>query len=531
MFKAFFLLWLVVFAPIFFLIMPHYFNPLPVINSYATKSFFVKTFSGTFYLLEKNLQATPSAQWPEKIKQLSANFGYPLRLMPLHFATENPALQAQLNANEFAFSNGEPELLFKRVLNSQWVISMALDESTTETISRGSRGPVYLMLQEFNHTPQEQWPEILDHLAEYFYFDLKILPMENLTFAPDKMQDLADGQLIWLTQADGQLIFFQQLPDQKSVLSAGALLAIDSNIEWIYLTFGIIFILLVSIGMFLWVYPLWRDLKRLTVTATSFGDGFLQQRAELAKNSVIARLGQSFNIMANRIEKLILGHKELTNAIAHDLRTPLYRLRFAFDMLDGDDVTVEQRQKYRHSINTSIDDLDHLISQTLVLSRYSRTMDISHFSECKLAEKISNEIELFRLEHTQLSINFETCTELSERLLWVDSRALLRALNNLLSNASRYAETSIKISLNRARKDCVLTVEDDGPGINQQQWEKIFQPFAQLENIQRGNLGGHGLGLAIVQQIALWHKGHVNVTHSTLGGAKFEIRWPEKLKP
>ena len=530
MFKAFFLLWLVVFAPIFFLIMPHGYSPLPLVNDFALKSFFVKTYSGTFYLLQKRLQASPSEQWPTQIKQLSSEFSYELRLLPLHSATEDPSLQAQLQANEFVFSNGEPELLLHRVFNSQWVISMALDISEKETISRNSRGSVYLMKQEFEGVPSERWPEVLADLAAHFHFNLNILANAELNQELDqnKLDQLAKGQLVWLTQPDGQLMFYHQLPGKKSVLKAGAI-TVNTNTQWIYLAFGIIFVLTVSIGMFLWVYPLWRDLNRLTATATDFGDGYLEQRADLVKNSVISRLGLSFNIMADRIEKLILGHKALTNAIAHDLRTPLYRLRFAFEMLDDEDISEQEQQKYRHSISTSIDDLDHLINQTLVLSRYSRAMDITHFSECKLAGKITDEIEQFRLEHSTLSVDFERDNDLAEYQFFVDHRALLRALNNLLSNASRYANTKVKVALSTDQQDCVLTVEDDGPGINKEQWEKIFQPFAQLENVQRDSASGHGLGLAIVQQIALWHKGQVHITHSSLGGAKFEIRWPLDL--
>ncbi len=529
MFKAFFLLWLVVFTPIFFLIMPHGYSPLPLVNNFALKSFFVQTYSGTFYLIEKRLQTIPPELWSDHIKQLSSEFGYELHLLPLHSATTDPTLQHQLQANEFAFSNGEPELLLHRVFDSQWVISMALDVTVSEAISQSSRGSVYLMIQEFNEVPNAQWPEVLSYLKSHFHFDLDIMIMSDLRLDPGKTKKLNQNQLVWIAQPDGKLIFYHQLPDQKSVLRARAI-AVSSNAQWIYLVFGIIFVLMVSIGMFLWVYPLWRDLNRLTTTATDFGEGYLAQRAKLPKNSVIARLGLSFNIMADSIEKLISGHRELTNAIAHDLRTPLYRLRFAFDMLDDDDITKAEKQKYRRSINNSINDLDHLISQTLVLSRYSRAKDITHFTHCKLAETMTQEIAHFCQENPALSVEFKLETQLAHSLFLVDERAVIRAFNNLLSNASRYANTKIKVSLCKEHQDYILTVEDDGPGIEKVQWEKIFQPFVQLENQQRDTSCGHGLGLAIVQQIAHWHKGQVTIAQSNLKGAKFEIRWPSNLK-
>ena len=188
--------------------------------------------------------------------------------------------------------------------------------------------------------------------------------------------------------------------------------------------------------------------------------------------------------------------------------------------------TPEEYEKYRRSIDTSIENLDHLISQTLVLSRYSRTMNINQFSESKLAEIIANEVEQLSLEHANLTLNFNVDEKLKEHIFFVDCRALLRALNNLMTNASRYANSTIKVSLLSEDNNALLIVEDDGPGINPEHREKIFQPFIQLENIQRDISHGHGLGLAIVEQVALWHKGNVVVTKSGIGGAKFELRWP-----
>jgi two-component system sensor histidine kinase RstB len=527
MFKAFFRLWLLVFAPIFFIILPHGYSPVTYINHSALTSYFSSIYSGTFYLLEKNLKATSPEQWQNQISQLSQEFGYELRLLPLQSAIDNSPSPQVLKENEFVFVNSEPELLLRRVEGSQWVLSMTLDASEQEVLSRNSQGSVSLIKREFKGVPAEQWPAILAELSAKFLFDLAILPKTELQLKQDEMFNLSNNKLVWTRRTDGQLLFYQQLPNPDFVLQAGAVEP-EVSAPFIYLMFGIVFILLISIGMFCWVYPLWRDLGRLTATAVGFGNGYLEKRAQLAKTSVIARLVVSFNNMADRIEKLILGHRELTNAIAHDLRTPLYRLRFAFEMLDGDDVTKEEKQRYRLSISNSIDDLDHLINQTLVLSRYSQAMDISHFSECDLINIISEELQYYKLEHPTLTISFNDEQNLEGQPFFVDNQGMLRALNNLLSNASRYAQSRISVSFTVSEDNYALIVEDDGLGINEQKWEEVFQPFTQLESTQRGASSGHGLGLAIVQQIAIWHKGEVTINKSSLGGAKFIVSWPVK---
>jgi len=487
----------------------------------------IKQESGTFHLIEQALIAIPNDQWPKKIEDLASKFGNKLALLPLQTATNNQLHQQDLQANEFVFIYGMPSVLLRRIDNSPWVISLTMGVSQMELITRGVHGPVYLALQLFESRPSEQWPELLKELSLDFPHEFVILTKLDLTLPQDKMAKLNNNELVWEVRSQNQAIVHVLLPDQKSILRVIST-PVDNSFHIAIIV--VIFFATVSIFLFIWVYPLWRDLKRLSITADNFGNGYLTQRAELAKSSVVSRLAHSFNQMADRIEKSIEGQKELTNAISHDLRTPLYRLRFAFEMLNCSDTTEIKQKKYRNSIDTSIDDLDHLIDQTLILSRYNRTMDISHFSTCALAEKIIDEVDYFRLENPALIVDFDISPELEERMLFVDSRALLRALNNLLSNASRYSKEHIKVSLIIDENNYQLTVEDDGPGISESQWPSVFEPFVQLKNSHRSTASGHGLGLAIVKQIALWHKGNIDISHSTLGGAKFDFSWPLQLK-
>ena len=527
MFKAFSLLWLVVFLPIIFLIFSYGYSPVWLFNSYTVKSNLVNQGSGTFYLIEQELNVIPEAQWQQKIALLAQEFGFELQLLPLHDATQDAIHQQDLHDGNYVVMQGFSGKLLRRIGNSQWVISSALGISESEHYTRTTKGAVYLMRKTFDGKPRQQWPELLDELSRNFGYQLTILPVAELTLTKDKITQLENNELVWHKVSATELYFYGILPDGKSALRA---ITPPVNEGGAFFVIFVIFILIVSICMFIWVYPLWRDLKRLSITADNFGDGYLTQRAELAKTSAVARLGRSFNQMADRIEKLIQGQKELTNAIAHDLRTPLYRLRFAFEMLNADEATEKEQQKYKRSIHTSVDDLDHLINQTLILSRYNRVMDISHFSECDLASNIANEIDHYSLENKELTVSFDLSPELKNSLLLVDNRALLRALNNLLSNAARYAKKQVKVNFDIDNTWYVLSVEDDGPGISEQQWQSVFEPFVQLKNTHRNTANGHGLGLAIVQQIAIWHKGHAKITHSVLGGVKFNLRWPRPLK-
>lgn len=103
---------------------------------------------------------------------------------------------------------------------------------------------------------------------------------------------------------------------------------------------------------------------------------------------------------------------------------------------------------------------------------------------------------------------------------------MARALGNLLQNARCHAHEQIVVSFTREGTDYLLSVEDDGPGIPESDRACIFEPFTRLDASRDRDTGGYGLGLAIVSRVAQWHDGSVCVTDSSLGGARFVLRWP-----
>jgi two-component system sensor histidine kinase RstB len=110
---------------------------------------------------------------------------------------------------------------------------------------------------------------------------------------------------------------------------------------------------------------------------------------------------------------------------------------------------------------------------------------------------------------------------------WVnaDAHHLHRALQNLILNASKYANSTIAITFTEDEERWQVDIEDDGRGIPEEDRDKVFIPFQRLDNSRTRASGGYGLGLAIVQRIAFWHGGAVLIEGSELGGAKFSFIW------
>ncbi|MEJ2765585.1 ATP-binding protein [Photobacterium sp. MCCC 1A19761] len=527
MLKAFSVLWLAVFMPTLFLILPTGLSPIGLINAYVEENYYEKTYRGTFYLIEQQLQAVPSAQWPEVIEGLSETFGYSLQLQPIEALQLDSEQQGKLMAGTYVLTTTDHSVLLHRVKESAWALSLGLNQSLAEHVSRNSVGTLHLLAQSMDALPVTEWPQYLQSVSPQFPFSLTLQTDEELVLSATENETMASGQPVVQQQPDGLVTVYYRLRTPY-VLKADQI-DVQYPLGQYYVLLLITFVLCISAAMFLWVYPLWRDLNRLAVTANDFGEGRLELRAKVSRSSTVERLGRSFNQMADSIEEMILGQREMTNAIAHDLRTPLYRLRFAFEMLESEETTTAQKDKYENVIRASIDDLDHLINQTLVLSRYSRIADVSQFKACNLAQQIERELAHFQDEQTDLMIDYHCCDAMRSSTLIMDSRAMIRALNNLLSNAGRFAQMTIRVSLTCHGDQCSLVVEDDGCGLPESAWSKVFEPFAQENNAPRERHSGHGLGLAIVQQIAIWHKGQVSIQHSALGGAKFTMVWPKHV--
>lgn len=534
MIKVFLRLWILIFIPLFYLAFSSSYNPIKAINNWALHERVSETFKGTFYLIEKQLSEIPETQWVNQVAKIAEHFNYELRLISANDTIDGDSeieLSTLGNNDYIIFSDSnESDIVLKRVPNSDWFVYMMLDESEDQETFNQASGTFNLLLSQFESTEPTEWPTIINQMQPHFGFNLSLNTLEELSLPLAKFKQLETIGKTWITDENQQTLLYQQLPNSQQILRAGPI-PLPGEVLSISIILISIFVLGISLGILLFVAPLWRDLSKLTKTAIQFGSGHLSQRAKINKRSVVARLAHSFNEMASQIESMVKGQRELTNAIAHDLRTPLSRVSFAFEMLQSDEVSDEEKQRYEAAIASGIDTLDHLIQQILALSRYSRATDITHFGQCVLAHRIREEINQHQIECADLVFELGIEPQLSDTALFVDQRAMLRALNNLLSNAIRYAQHTIRVSLALKEGHYMLSVEDDGEGIAIDDRERVFLPFKQLNNDQREITKEHGLGLAIVQQIAEWHHGGATLDESPLGGARFIIRWPADQKP
>jgi len=292
--------------------------------------------------------------------------------------------------------------------------------------------------------------------------------------------------------------------------------------------YSMVFFIGLAFIVFIWVWPISNGLMTLTKATTAFGQGDFSVRADSRVSSPLVLLVERFNSMAERIQRLIKSHKELSHAISHELRTPIARIRFAMEILreEDDKALIEQ---YLDTMDQNIEELDGLVDELLIYAKFDREEPQLTLSEVNLIKLLNDVLKRFSLTEPALSFSLQSGSLInqSELMCRVDKESMTRIIDNLVRNAIRYAEHKIEINVSVIDENCVVSVEDDGPDIPQHQWQVLFDPFVRLDQSRDRKSGGIGLGLAIVKRFIELHQGKATIGQSALGGASFELKWPK----
>ena len=378
------------------------------------------------------------------------------------------------------------------------------------------KSSLYLMRSELREIPPHDWARTLKELDLNLSFDLRIEPMKDFDLAPPAMQRLRDGDIVAL---DEKYTFIQRIPRSQYVLAVGPVPYLYYLHQMRLLDLALLGFIAISLAfpVFIWMRPHWQDMLKLESAAQRFGEGHLTERIHFDSGSSFDRLGIAFNQMADNINALIASKKQLIDGIAHELRTPLVRLRYRLEM--SENLTGAESQ----ALNRDIGQLEALIEELLTYARLDRPQTELHLSTPDLPVWLQTHINDVQSVNPQRKL-LTAITPGAYGAL--DMRLMERVLDNLMNNAMRYSETTLRIGLDLQGSQAILCVEDDGPGIEPAEREKVFEPFVRLDPSRDRATGGCGLGLAIVRSIAQAMGGSVRCEASELGGARFVFSWP-----
>jgi signal transduction histidine kinase len=372
-----------------------------------------------------------------------------------------------------------------------------------------------------NETLQKQ-DLIVNQLSKELDVPIKIVAMNEFSWFEEQKEQLTSGEVILNYDKQDNVIAYVQSLITSDIYQLGPfhqntkLESRNQNLKWLFL---FVSHLLLAGVIALWTRPLWRDLKQLTHMAGEIADGKLDVTVYGNRRSPIKQIVITFRDMAHRVIRLLSDQKQLVNAVSHELRTPLSRLRFSLVMLEG------ANEEQRKDMVQDVSEIEALIDEMLSYARLENVNQGIKKSPVELTALITNQVN--KLSRSgDLDIEWQSpppfyydCNE----------HLLERAVQNLSTNALRYAKSKIKISLILDSYRTQIIVEDDGAGIAEKDRDKIFEPFFRLESHRNRNQqsGGYGLGLAIVQRICEWHKATCLLSDSELGGCQFIIDLPK----
>lgn len=289
------------------------------------------------------------------------------------------------------------------------------------------------------------------------------------------------------------------------------------------LFFGILVAILLGIGgaIYFLIHPFERRIYALSDAAERFGRGDLSSRSPSVKGHAVADLSRSFNGMADRIEGLVDGQRELLRAVSHELRTPLARIFFLLNQLKNNGVLEDQHTDIQR-IERSVYELNDLVEELMNFARLEQ--DISHRTEVDVYAQMRELREMVAELRGDISVDIDS----EHLMIWANETHFKRALTNLVTNAVRHTERHIWIKAQKVDEMAHISVEDDGCGIPEHLRKKIFEPFYRVD--ESSNRGGTGLGLAIVKRIVMQNEGQVRVEDRAEGGARFTLIFPLRNK-
>ncbi len=401
------------------------------------------------------------------------------------------------------------------------VVTFALSKQELDNdYRRLAKGTFYLLVRELQQVPRDSWPERIQSLNPKFGYPLSVTPLAEAELDERERAQLMAGEIAVMDDGD---IFYQRVGDTDFAVTMGPI-----STPWVYLIAQFVMLAFLASGIALavwfWVRPLWRSVVELEQAAKSFGEGTLSARAAVSKTSALALLAQRFNAMAERIERLIDSHKELTHAVAHELRTPIARLRFGMEM--SQTAAAAERTRYLNSMERDVVELDALIAELLDYARFDRDTPALDPRTHALATWLHRTVSDARLPAPTVTFRCDARTTVYALF---DDRLMTRALGNILRNAARYARAEVYVTAEIVEGACIIHVDDDGPGVPVSERKRIFEPFVRLDGSRGRDSGGYGLGLGIAQRIVHWHQGNIEVGDSPMGGARFSLRWPKNL--
>ena len=318
------------------------------------------------------------------------------------------------------------------------------------------------------------------------------------------------------------------IADTQYVVFAHRPLPLSPTVPTQSLILGMIAALFIlSLAALVIIMPMVLRIRRIQTVCHRVTTGDYSARCHDTRRDSLGALANNVDEMTCAIERHLTQQKSLLQAVSHELRTPLARIRFAIAMIDVADDDEKGLERIE-SIDEDLDEIDSMLKELSFFNYVDAGKGSDHFEEVSVPEML--QATLKQRSQPLESFDVQIVGDLAGLTVTVDPTAFKRVIGNLLGNAARYAKETIVVRVQKVTIGNQLmlevAVEDDGPGIPEDKWQEVFEPFVCLDPSRSKSVGGVGLGLAICDRIMKIHRGVIKVEHAPGGGARMVTQWP-----
>ncbi|KAA0020449.1 HAMP domain-containing protein [Salinicola corii] len=479
--------------------------------------------SGPLALLSDLVSRQPLSQRDDWLASMASTLGMPLGLFKLEDLSLNYFERARLRENRPVIeSTDKGWRSLYQLPHSKWVLAARINSLNEMQL----RGITEVLRSWLSGETEEIQARRFGRVKRQFHVPLGLYTEPPTDVDPIQATRLDAGEVVVRLETGLSALYIHARVGPDRWLRIGPLPSFESMPLSLALALLIMVLSTLAGAIYLIVWGVEGRVGRLERAATRIAAGHLNSRVRVDSNDFVGRLGMALNGMAAQVQSLLRSQQEMIRAVSHELRTPVARIRFAAQMLE-DLSKDESAQRQLSGIDEDISELDRLIDEILTYAKLDseNAQGVTLKTESMECRAVAwRVLDTLSPLHPHLELGVADGEELEVE---AEPRYLQRAVQNLVANACRHAESRVMVTVHREPRAVRIDVEDDGPGVPEEKRIAIFKPFARLDDSRTRRSGGYGLGLSIVQKIMAWHGGNVVVDRSArLGGARFSLLLP-----